>query len=249
MTKSPMKMSNKEIKVYTLSDEDLLIPENIDIHNILIYQEPGHSIADGTKKMDKLCLQIPVQDPDDYNEKRFGVAVNKAGRVFVKIPRHAAAASNSLELYEKQYKSGIADGHKEYATRTKEHERNGRKDELFKIFALDLPFKATTQYNVVASTTLCTSTWAGEDIYLVDQKLGVVWKKLIGDVDMPVLFLKFSIGIEDSVRDIELSHDKDVIDTFNELSILAAKKKPRVCGDRILTFSTFIICSHHYKSS
>ena len=62
------------------------------------YQEPGHSITDGTKKMDKFCLQIPVQNPDDYNGNRFGVAVNKGCQVFVKIPKHAAAASNSKEL-------------------------------------------------------------------------------------------------------------------------------------------------------
>ena len=77
------------------------------------------------------------------------------------------------------------------------------------------------------SSTLRSSTWAGEDIYLVDQQLKVVWKKLSGDVDIAILFLVFSIGIEDSIRDIKLSTDKDVIDTFSELSILAKKRKTK----------------------
>ena len=72
-----MKMNDKEIEVFTLTTDNLLIPENIDVHGILFYQEYGHSIADGTKKMDKFCLQVPVQDPDDYNGNSFGVAVNK----------------------------------------------------------------------------------------------------------------------------------------------------------------------------
>ena len=227
MTKSPMTMNDREIEVFNISNEDLVVPEKIDIHNILFYQEPGHSIADGTKKMDKLCLQVPVHDPEDYNEKRYGVVVNKAGRIFVKVPRHSAAASNSLDLYDTEYKSGIADGHKEYATRTKEYQRDGKKDELFNIFALDVPFKCTTQYNVKQSSTLCSSTWAGEDIYMADQQLKVVWKKLSGETDIAILFLVFSIGIEDSIRDIELSTDKDVIDTFSELSILAQKRKTK----------------------
>ena len=63
---------------------------------------------------------------------------------------------------------------------------------------------------------------------------------------MPVRFLTFSIGIEDSIRDIELSPNKDVIDTLKELSLAARKKKTMsmVCHQtdiRILTFCTFII--------
>ena len=100
--------------------------------------------------------------------------MNKGGQVFVKIPRHAAAASNSKGLYEEEFKSVIADGHKEFATRTKEHQRDGRTHELFNILALDLPFKATTQFNMKASATYCTSPWAGEGICLADQKLSVV---------------------------------------------------------------------------
>ena len=62
---------------------------------------------------------------------------------------------------------------------------------------------------------------------MADQQLKVVWKKLSGDVDIAILFLVFSIGIEDSVRHIELSTNKDVIDTFSELSILAQKRKTK----------------------
>ena len=72
------------------------------------------------------------------------------------------------------YTSGVADGHKEYATTTKELKRDDKKDELFKIFAINVPFKCTTQYNLKASKYLCSSTWAGDDIYLVDQEFKVV---------------------------------------------------------------------------
>ena len=230
MTKSPMKTNNKELEVITLSKGDLLIPENIYIYGILFYTESGHIIANGTKKMDKLCLQIPVQDPDYYRATRFGVAVNKEGRVLVKIPRHAAAASDSKGLYKKEYKSGIADGHKEFATRKIAHQCDGRTYELFKIVAIDVPFKATTQYNVKARKTLRSSTWAGEDIYLVDQQFKVGWKIFSGDIEIPVIFLKFSIGMEDSIREIELSHDNDVIDTLRELSIAAREKQSNDYG-------------------
>ena len=230
LTKSPMKMNVKELELIIVSEDDLSIPENINVNGILFYIESGHSIAGGTKKMDKFCLQIPVQDPDDYHNDRFGVAVNKEGRIFVKMPRHAAAASDSKGLYKKDYRSGIADGHKEFATRTIAHQRDGRTYELFKIVAIDVPFKATTQYNVKASTTLRSSTWAGEDIYLVDQQFKVVWKTFSDDMEMPVMFLKFSIGMEDSIREIKLSHDNDVIDTLRELSIAARERKSNDYG-------------------
>ena len=97
-----MKMNVKELELIIVSEDDLSIPENINVNGILFYIESGHSIAHGTKKMDKLCLQIPVQDPDDYGVKRFGVAVNKKSWVFVKIPRHAAAASDSKGLYTRR---------------------------------------------------------------------------------------------------------------------------------------------------
>ena len=72
-----------------------------------------------------------------------------------------------------------------------------------------------------ASTTYRTSPWAGEGICLADQKLSVVWKTFLDDIEMPVMFLKFSIGMEDSIREIELSHDDDVIDMLAELSFAA----------------------------
>ena len=111
MTKSP------EVQVFTITKEQLLTPEDIDCNGVLFYQEYGHSIAEGTKEMDKFCLQIPVQDPDDYNGNRFGVAVNKEGRILAKVPKHPAAASYSKELYKENYKSGIVDGHKEFVTK------------------------------------------------------------------------------------------------------------------------------------
>ena len=37
MTKSPMTMNNREIEVFNISNEDLVVPEKIDIHNILFY--------------------------------------------------------------------------------------------------------------------------------------------------------------------------------------------------------------------
>ena len=224
MTKSP------EVQVFTITKEQLLTPEDIDCNGVLFYQEHGHSIAEGTKKMDKFCLQIPVQDPDDYNGKRFGVAVNKEGQILRKVPKHPAAASNSKELYEEDYTTGIADGHRELATRTKEHQRNGRNDELIKIFALDLPFKATTQYNEIASNIYRTIPWAGEDTCLVDHKFSVIWKELSEGTRMPVMFVTYSVGIENSIREVELPDDNDVIDTFTELSIAAKKEKRNAYG-------------------
>ena len=163
MTKSPMKTNDKEIEVFTLSKDDLLIPEKIYVHGILFYQEPGHNIADVTKKMDKSCLQIPVQDPDDFNGDCFGVAANKGSRVFVKIPRHAAAASNSKNLYKEKYKSGIADGYKEFETRTKEHQRSGRKDELFKIFSSRFTIQSyySVQYDSKYNLSYIAMGWRG----------------------------------------------------------------------------------------
>ena len=137
MTKSP------EVQVFTITKEQLLTPENIDCHSVFFYQEHGHSIAGGTKKMDKFCVQIPIQDPEDYHSNCIGVAVNKEGQILGKVPKHPAAASDSKELYEEDYTTGIADGHRELATRTKEHQRDGRHDELIKMFALNLPFSAT----------------------------------------------------------------------------------------------------------
>ena len=224
MTKSP------EVQVFTITKEQLLTPEDIDCNGVLFYQEHGHSIAEGTKKMDKFCLQIPVQDPDDYNGKRFGVAVNKEGQILGKVPKHPAAASNSKELYEEDYTTGIADGHRELATRTKEHQRNGRNDELIKIFALDLPFKATTQYNEIASNIYRTIPWAGEDTCLVDHKFSVIWKELSEGTRMPVMFVTYSVGIENSIREVELPDDNDVIDTLAELSIAAKKEKRNAYG-------------------
>ena len=89
-----------------------------------------------------------------------------------------------------------------------------------------------TQYILKASTTFCSLTWADNDIYLVDQELKVVWRKLSGDTNVPILFLTFSIGIEDSVRGIKLSCDKykDAIDTLKELYIAARKGKINVHG-------------------
>ena len=176
--------------------------------------------------MDKFCVQIPVQDPDDYYSGRIGVAVNKEGQILGKVPKHPAAASNSKELYEEDYTTGIADGHRELATRTKEHQRNGRNDELIKIFALDLPFKATTQYNKIASKIYRTSPWAGEGTCLADHKFSVIWKELSEGIRMPVMFVTYSVGIENSIREVKLADDNDVIDTLAELSI-AAKKENR----------------------
>ena len=87
-----MKMKDKEIEinVFNISEEALVVPDNIDIHDILYYQEPGHSVADGTKKMNKFRLQVPIHIPDDYREKRFGVALSAGSRIYVKIPRHSA---------------------------------------------------------------------------------------------------------------------------------------------------------------
>ena len=84
--------------------------------------------------------------------------VSTGGRIYVEIPRHLAATTESQVLYEEKYTSGVAYGHKDYATRTKELQRDGKKDELFKIFATNVPFKCTTQYNLKASKTLCSST-------------------------------------------------------------------------------------------
>ena len=87
---------------------------------------------------------------------------------------------------------------------------------------------------------------------MADQKLQVIWKKLAGDVETAILFLKFSIGIKASIREIKLSPDEDVIDSLNELSITAKKKKSNIYGMsdkyKYLNFSTFVIYSHHYKS-
>ena len=224
MTKSP------EVESFTITREQLLTPENIDCHGVLFYQEYGHSIAGGTKKMDKFCVQIPIQDPEDYHSVRIGVAVNKEGQILGKVPKHPAAASNSKELYEEDYTTGIADGHRELATRTKEHQRNGRNDELIKIFALDLPFKATTQYNKIASKAYRTIPWAGEDTCLVDHKFSVIWKELSEGKRMPVMFVTYSVGIENSIRDVELADDNDVIDTLKELSIAAKKEESNAYG-------------------
>ena len=185
--------------------------------------------------MDKLCLQVPVHDPGDYREKRFGVvmstgAVGTDNRIYVKIPKHSVVTTESRDLHEEKYTSGVAEGHKEYATRTKELKRNGKKDELFKIFAINVPFKYTIQYNLIVSKDLCSSIWAGDDIYLIDQEFKVVYKTFSGDIDMPVMFLTFSIGIEDSIRDIKLCCNKDIIDTLKGLSIIARKKKSNVYG-------------------
>ena len=103
--------------------------------------------------MDTFCLQIPIHDLDDYYDQRFGVAVSRGavstgGRIHGKIPRHSAATTKSRDLYKEKYTSGVVDGHKEYATRTKELKRDGKKDELFKIFAINVLFKCTTQYNL-----------------------------------------------------------------------------------------------------
>ena len=47
---------------------------------------------------------------------------------------------------------------------------------------------------------------------------------------MPVMFLTFSVGIEDSIREIELADDNDVIDTLAELSIAVKKKNRNAYG-------------------
>ena len=224
MTKSP------EVQVFTITKEQLLTPENIDCHSVLFYLEYGHSITGGTKKMDKFCVQIPIQDPNDYHSGRIGVAMNKESQILGKVPKHPAAASNSKELCEEDYTIVIADGHRELATRTKEHQRDGRNDELIKIFALDLPFKATTQYNKIASKAYCTIPWAGEDTCLVDHKFSVIWKELSKGTRMPVMFVTYSVGIENSIRDVELADDNDVIDTLAELSIAAKKEKRNAYG-------------------
>ena len=64
------------------------------------------------------------------------------------------------------------------------------------------------------------------------------WSKVVGcletfsdNIEMSVMFLKFSIGMEDSIREIELSDDNDVIDTLKELSIAARKKKSNGMSD------------------
>ena len=47
---------------------------------------------------------------------------------------------------------------------------------------------------------------------------------------MPVIFVTYSVGIENSIREVELPDDNDVIDTFTELSIAAKKEKRNAYG-------------------
>ena len=114
---------------------------------MLLYKNPGNSIENNTKKVDKLMVQFPVQNPDNYYAKYYGLIVNKENRrILAKIPRHLAALPNSQALYKDKCNSEVADCHNEYATRTKEHIPNDNKNKLPNGFTINIPFKYTTKY-------------------------------------------------------------------------------------------------------
>lgn len=225
------------MKNHILSNEDLEFPEHIQIEGLSFHMEEGHVFNSGSKAVDYLVTSLPISDPDDYTERRYGLVIAEGNRLIVKIPKHRQSQYNTVGLYGSLLAAThIANKHKEMASRMKTLIRNKNVDELVNMFSIKLPWQVTNKYTTNSSTGTMmyeegepSVSWAGEKTLKVQEELVTQWKFLASTgVKVPLLSLEFRVAIPDTVKLLEVSMESTT-DYLAQLTM--ATKKMSVVVD------------------